>query len=153
MEYANIAKKGEAGVMTIKDLEQYRQLQNEVKQIAQRLEAMSKAPGGIVSDFVKGSSHDMRAKETVFTITGLDQRNRLKYERLQRILQARANRLSNDLLKIEEFIDTVTSSEIRRIIDYRYIQGFSWKAVSRRVYSYPSETRARMAITRYFAEI
>ena len=139
--------------MTIKDLEQYRQLQKEVKQISKRLESMSKAPGNLVSDSVKGSSHDLRAKETIFTITGLDQRNRLKYERLQRILEERANRINDTLLKIEEFVDTVQRSDIRRIIDYRYIQGLSWIAVSKRVYDYPSQTRARMAVTRYFAEI
>jgi len=139
--------------ITITDLEQYRQLQREVKQIAKRLENMSKAPGNIVADAVKGSSHDMRAKETLFTIIGLDQRNRFKYERLQRILEARAIRLNNNLLAIEAFVDTVTRSDIRRIIDYRYIQGLSWIAVSTRVYDYPSQNRARMAITRYFAEI
>jgi len=139
--------------MTIKTLEQYRQLQNEVKQLNSRLEKLKAAPSKIVSDSVRGSSHDITARERIITITGLDQRGRLRYERLKGILQERANRLGDVLLEVEEFIDTVTRSDIRQIIDFRYTQGLSWTAVSKRVYGYPSDTRARMAITRFFAEM
>ena len=136
--------------ITLKDLEQFRQLQKEAAQLAKRLEKMTKSSANIVSDSVKGSSNDIRAKETTFVITGLDQRNRLNYERVQRRLENRATRISTTLLLIEEFVDTVTDSEIRRIIDYRYVQGLPWKAVAQRVYDYPSETRARVAMVRYF---
>ena len=141
--------------MTIKELEQYRKLQNEVNQLAQRLEKMSKGTGGIVSDFVKGSSHDLRAKETVFTITGLDQRNRLKYERLQGILQRRTNRLCNDLLKIEIFIDGVECSKIRQIITHRYIEGRPWEYIAEHVYGEKDvvEDTPRKAIINFFKNL
>ncbi|MCL2215784.1 MAG: hypothetical protein FWB91_02060 [Defluviitaleaceae bacterium] len=139
--------------MTIKDLEQYRQLQNEVKRITQRLEILQSKPQNIVSDSVRGSSHDITARECIFTITGLDQRSKIKYDKLKEVLRERATRLQDKLIIIEEFISTVPRSDIRRIIDYRYIQGFSWATTSRRVYGYPNEARARMAVTRYFAEI
>jgi len=136
--------------MTIKDLEQYRQLQNEVKQLSLRLENF---PDYIVSDSVRGSSRNMPYQELIITITGVDPRSQAKFNGLKEKLEKRANRLRDSLIEIEEFIDQVPRSEIRRIIDYRYIQGYSWASVSKRVYGYPSETRARMAVTRYFAEI
>jgi len=135
---------------TIKDLEQYRKLQKEILNTSKRLESMPKSPSRIVSDSVKGSSHDLRAREQVITITGLDMRNRLKYEKLQRIYEDRVTRQTKTILKIETFIDTIEDSNIRNIINCRYIQGLSWAATAQRVYGYPSESIARMAIKRYF---
>lgn len=139
--------------MTIKDLEQYRQLQNEVKQLTQQIESLHGKPQNIVSDTVKGSNHNVHSRIVRFTITGLDMRDKLKCEKLEKILRERVERLGDTLIRIEEFISTVSRSDIRQIINYRYIKGLSWMAVSRRVYGYPSHTRARMAVTRYFAEI
>jgi len=139
--------------ITIKDLEQYQHLRKEVNQLAVKLESFNKSPGGIVSDSVRGSSHSAPYQERIVTITGLDHRQASKYYRLKALLEERADNLTDLLLQIETFISTVTRSDIRRIIAYRYMDGISWRAVSKRIYGYPSETRARNALTRFFAEI
>jgi len=139
--------------MTIKDLEEYRQLKNEVKQIAESLERLLNNKNALVFDTVKGSSHIMPYQERIITITGLDHRYMRTYEKRKKGLEDRLTRCYDKIAEIEEFIKTVRRSEIRQIIEYRYIRGLSWIAVSKRVYGDPSENRARMAITRFFAEI
>ena len=141
--------------MTIKDLEEYRWLKKEVKILTKRIEKMHEnpAPDSLVTDSVRASARQSPYQEHVITITGLGGKHRVKYAKVKRLLENRIQRIADSIVSIEEFIDTVTRSDIRQIIEYRYIQGLSWRAVSQRVYDYPSETRARQAITRFFAEI
>ena len=77
----------------------------------------------------------------------------ITYAKIKRLLETRTERIQAAILDIEEFIDTIPRSDIRQIINYRYIEGLSWKATARRIYGYPSGDRARMAVTRFFAEI
>lgn len=139
--------------MTIKNLEQYRQMKNEVTQINQRLENLQNNQNAYVFDTVKGSSHSKPYQERVIAITGISQKHIKTYNRLTRILEDRISRIQQNIIEIEEFINTVERSEIRQIIQYRYIKGLSWLATARKVYGYPCEDRARKAITRFFAEI
>ena len=139
--------------MTIKSLEQYRQLKNEVAQLTQRLERLQNNDSAYVFDTVKGSSHTMPYQERVITIVGISEKHVATHSKLTRLLKDRVSRLQDSLLAIEKFIDNVERTDIRQIIEHRYIQGLSWKVTARKVYGYPSEDRARKAVTRFFAEI
>ena len=107
--------------MTIKDLEQYRQLKKEIVQINESLEQ----------------------ERRIMPI----------YNKRKKELDARINHCLDKISEIEDFIKTITRSDIRQIIEYRYMRALSWAAVSRRVYGSPSEDRARKAIARFFAEV
>jgi hypothetical protein len=72
------------------------------------------------------------------------------HDRLTRLLRERANRLQDCLISLEEFIDTVEHTEVRQIIEYRYISGLPWNVTVRKIYGYPCGDRARMAISRFF---
>ena len=138
--------------MTIKRLEQYRLLQNEIARINKRIEKLNSTPSKIVSDSVRGSSHDITARERIFTITGLDQRGRIKQSALKKTLEDRASRLCDELLEIELFISTVTKSDIRQIIEFRFIHGLSWAETSHKVYPEKdvSEDAPRKVLERFF---
>ena len=138
--------------MTINELEQYRQLQQEIKQLYTRLERLQDTKSHIVADSVKGSSHQSPYQQKIIPITGINKTHEKTYHRIKEILESRINRTHKIIVDIEEFISTLADSEMRRIVDYRYVQGFSWKATSKRVYGYPSEDRARKAVARFFNE-
>ncbi len=139
--------------MTIKTLEQYRQLKNEVIQLNQRLDKLHNNENIYVFDTVKGSSHSIPYQERVIAITGISQKHIATCNRLKSILADRVSRIQSSIVEIEEFLNSVERSEIRQIIQLRYIQGLSWLVTARKVYGYPCGDRARMTITRFFAEM
>ncbi|MCL2197300.1 MAG: hypothetical protein FWB80_00095 [Defluviitaleaceae bacterium] len=132
--------------MTIKELEQFRHLQHEVRGLIQRIEKLQTMSKDIVSDSVKNSNGG------ILVITGLDVRSAVKSKKLEKILQERAVHLKRELLRIETFISTVTKSEIRRIIDYRYLQCLQWDDVAKKVYGHATEDTPRKALKRYLRE-
>jgi len=138
-------------MVTIKTLEQYRKLKSEITQTVKRLDDSKDGVSVYCFDTVKGSSQVLPYQEKVITITGVSQRHIYTVKRLERILKNRIIRLQNTVLEIEGFIDTVEHSEIRQIIQYRYIQGLSWKVTARKIFGYPCEDRARKMIIRFFA--
>jgi len=140
----------ERGVgMMYTDLKQHRKLQKEVETLIKRMENLQYSPGNIVSDTVIGSSKRKPYQEHVITVTGADQRARLKKEQLKSILEERKTRLENSILEVERFINTVTCSDIRRIIDLHIRQGLSWNATATKIYGHPCGDNARMALKRY----
>ena len=54
--------------MTIKDLEEYRRLKNEVRQIAESLEKLLSNQNNLVFDTVKGSGHVLPYQERVIAV-------------------------------------------------------------------------------------
>ena len=135
--------------MTYEDLKQHWKLRKEVQGLVKRIEGFETAPSKIVSDSVKGSSHNITAHEAIFTITGLDQRSRMKREKLVEILQERKGHLDDSLLEVERFISSVDCSKIRQIIDLHIRQGLSWNATASRVYDRPCGCTARKYLKRY----
>jgi len=136
--------------LTIKDLEQYRQLQKEVEQLNQQLGRLQNDPGNIVTVTVKSSNRRNPYNEQIIPITGFNEKHMERFNQVKTLLEERVGQALEAVVEIEKFIKTIPRSDIRRIIDYRYIQGLSWAAVSTQVYGSPIENRARMAIQRYF---
>lgn len=139
--------------ITIKDLEQYRLLQKEVKRLGERLDRLYNKPSHMVSDSVRASSSQLPYQQHITVITGLGGKHKATEAKLQRQLAARQQRIADTILAIETFVDTVAQSEIRQIIDYRFMQGLSWRDTSQRVYGHACDAAARMAINRFFAKI
>ena len=140
--------------MDIKELlGEFRFVLNEIRQLSQRIEKLQNAPSKIVSDSVRGSSHDVVARERIFTITGLDQRNRQKIDKLTKILENRASRLMDILLKVEDFVSTIPRSDIRQIIDCYYVQGLTWAETATIVYGSAGEDAPRKALERFLEKI
>lgn len=135
--------------MTIKDLDEYLDLQNEIVILNERLEKLKNNPQSLVFDTVKGSSREKPYLQRAVTVTGISQKSIIAQKQLESILRQRISRHQQKVLEIEHFIDTVEKSDIRQIIDLRYIQGLSWLKTAKRVYGHSSDDRARKALTRY----
>ena len=119
--------------MDIKSLEEYRWLKNEVIQINESLTKLLDNQNNLVFDTVKGSSHDAPYQERIIVIQGLSQKYAATYAKRKRGLEERLSRCIDKIAEIEDFIKTVRRSDIRQIIEYRFVQGLKWKTVSKRV--------------------
>ena len=135
--------------MTIKELEQYRYMQKEVKLLTARLEKLYAKPSVMVSDSVRASSSQLPYQEHITVVTGLGGEHKKTEAKLVRKLKIRKKAMAEKILMIEDFIYGIADSEIRQIVDCRYVQGLSWQDTSNTVYGYASEARARMAVTRF----
>lgn len=66
---------------------------------------------------------------------------------LQRIWTKKKDYLSEELIKAEGYIGSITDSRIRLLIRYRYIDDLSWNQIAKRMHETPDS--ARMALDRY----
>jgi len=135
--------------MNIKDLGEYGKLKREAIQISQSLERLNDSKANLVFDTVTGSGQESPYQKRTIPIRGLSYKYIKTYEKRKKGLGDRLDRCLDKITEIEDFIETVQCPNIRQIIEYRYIQGLEWGAVSRRVYGHASDTTALMALTRY----
>ena len=105
--------------MTKEQLEQYTSIKEEIKELEAELDKR-KSP---VSDIVTGSMEDYPYTQHSITIQGLSSDTysldfKLTYKKIQ---------LEQQRAEIENFLDSVQDSKIRRIIRLKYIKGNTWK--------------------------
>lgn len=72
-----------------------------------------------------------------------------KIEKLNQMITQRKLELFELLKKIEEFLDGIESAEVRTIIRMYFIDGFSWKKVSLKMYGINDYYCARKKFMRY----
>lgn len=139
--------------MTIQKLERYKFIKNEVKKLEaqiMKLQAEEDYSGKSYLDVTSGSSASFPYMKQNYVIEGVDKTR--YYERLKK-LNDRLGERQKEISEIEAFIDTINESDIWQIIQYKYVEGLAWLAVSRKVYGEPSENRARMRIIRFLEKI
>jgi len=136
--------------ITLEDLEQHRYLLKEISYLSEKLENITDTHGQVVSDSVIGSSNQFPYQEIVIPIVGVSPKHIGMYHKTKEELNKRITSIKKKVTEIEKFVESVPRSDIRQIIELRYIQGLSWRNVSIKVYGVSAEDRARMAITRYF---
>lgn len=83
-----------------------------------------------------------------------------EYSRKRTLLIARESQLQKyeiKLLKItnevEEFIEKIENSRIRRMIEYRFLDDLTWIQVAQRMGKHHTEESCRKAIERFLKEI
>ncbi|MCL1924545.1 MAG: RNA polymerase subunit sigma-24 [Defluviitaleaceae bacterium] len=138
--------------ITLRELEEYRLIKNEIVQITESLEKLGNA-ATFVFDTVKGSSSQIPYQERVIPIVGVSPKYMKIYNKRKQRLELLLSELLDKLSQIEDFIKSINQSDIRQIIELRYIKGLSWKITAKKVYGYASEDAPRKAIKRYFLQI
>lgn len=133
---------------------QYSDLQEEVKEVRERIEKTEKQIAKIedeenVTDTVSGGSGGVQH----FKIEGFPYP---EYSRKKTLLYARKATLASlelelleTLNQVEEFITSVDDSRIRRIITLRFIDNLSWNKVADRIGGNNTEDSVRKAFTRF----
>lgn len=113
--------------MTIKQkLSQYIDIKEEIKRLEKKIEKLEKETKDIVSDVVDSTTSGFPFMQTHKKIQGLDIERIHKLDKLKAILKERYDKLLKAQVEVEEFIDTIPTSRLRRIFEYRYLEGFSW---------------------------
>lgn len=105
--------------MTKKYLIQYCDLRNEIKKLEKRIEIIHKQ-SEMVSDVVQNGYK----RHTV--IFGYDLKRKYKLEMLEFTLQKRYDMLLGMQNEIETWINSISESDIRQIIEHRYIDNMNW---------------------------
>lgn len=133
---------------------QYSDLQEEIKEVRQRIEKTERQierieKEGAVCDKVMGGDGGLQS----FKIEGFPYP---EYSRKKTLLYSRKATLTNlemelleTLNKVEEFIANLDDSRMRRIINLRFIEGLSWNKVADRIGGGNTEDSIRMAFNRF----
>ena len=132
--------------VTLEMLEQYNDMFREAKMWEQELDELRKK-NTVVKDTVRGSMSSFPYTTHSVTIQGMQKPNG-RIAAQEKRLEERRERLYAMLTEIDDFIDKLEDSQLRQIINYRYVQGYSWVKTARLVHN--KENAIRMRVKRYF---
>lgn len=110
--------------MTIKELSQYHNVKIEIQQIKDNIEEIETTIIGsskIAGIPITSSSNNSNPTERIG----------MKLAKSKTTLENKTDKLLDELNKIEDFLNTVDDGEIRIIIRKRFIEGKTWKEVSK----------------------
>lgn len=137
-----------------KKLAQYIDLQKEVAEINNRIakvesEIAKIKEEGEVTDIVKGGMGGIQH----FTIQGVptflfERKEEMLFKLVEKMEKAEKNKLKA-LAEIEDFVESIDDSHIRRIISFRYIDGLSWNDVAMHMGNGYTDDSVRKAMERY----
>lgn len=113
-------------------LQQLRPIKKEIEILKQQIEELEYyEKQRFVTDSVKGSSKTFPFVEHSIMITGADSSGYFKKKyRLQERLSHKVSELMEEVENINKYIDTIDDSEIRSILQLRYINGLSWQQIA-----------------------
>lgn len=135
-------------------LKQYRDLQQEIKELEQRIEILRNKKAQVVSDTVKGSSKYYPYVERTYIITGLEaDKKEQQIDRINNALNKRRAKCKEMVLEIEKFINTIPDSRTRRVFSLRYVEGLSWMQIARQIEKYDESYPRKMIHDKYLEKI
>lgn len=142
-------------------LEQYTDMQAEEKDIVRRIQSLNdqiiniEISGYRVSDTVSCGKRGKKPIKTV-KIEGFPIPDYEKKKNELRKYKAKLEILDQELLEklneVEEYIENIKDSRIRRIMRYRYIDNLTWQQVARRMGMNHTADGCRMAHDRFIEE-
>ncbi len=125
-------------------LEQYEDIKKETDKLENRIDKLRKM-SSMVSDVVQ-NGYKRHA-----VIYGVDLKRQEKIHKLEDILQKRYDELLGLQIKIEEYLNTLPS-DIRQILEHRYIDNMNWVQVQFAM-GYKHEDTARKKHDKFFKKI
>lgn len=131
--------------MTKEKLIQYCDIKEEISKLEKRIDRIEKQ-SEMVSDVVQ-NGYKRHA-----VIYGFNCNRSLKLQVLKEILEKRRDRLLDMQIEIEEWIDTISKSDIRQIFQHVYIDNMGWIQVQLAM-GYQHEDKARKKHDRFLEKI
>lgn len=115
--------------MKLKDsLAQYCDTREEIKELEKKIQKLENSY--ITTDVVETSSAVFPFTQRTLKIEGRDYSKQRTLCLYKDLLKTRYDKLLLQQLKVEEFINELPTSRLRRIFEYRYICQFSWSRVA-----------------------
>lgn len=133
---------------------QYSDLQEEVKEVRERIDKTEKqiakleAEGNVVDSVSGGNGGTQHFKIEGFPYPEYSRKKTLLYAR-KATLASLEMELMETLNKVEEFIASVDDSRMRRIITLRFIDNLSWNKVADRIGGNNTEDSVKKAFYRF----
>ena len=133
---------------------QYSDLQEEVKEVRERMDKTEKqitkleAEGNVVDSVSGGNGGTQHFKIEGFPYPEYSRKKTLLYAR-KATLASLEMELMETLNKVEEFIASVDDSRMRRIITLRFIDNLSWNKVADRIGGNNTEDSVKKAFYRF----
>ena len=135
-------------------MSQLASLRREIRELDEKIAAINARKGMVVTDKVQASAKEFPYQETHVTIHGysyeLDPKSKRQKKEKERLLRIRRQQASELELKITEYINTITDSEIRRMMEYRYIENYTWEEIGRIFHC--DRTTAEKKVSNYLKE-
>lgn len=131
--------------MTKERLTEYYNIKREAEDLRKRIEKLEKQSemvGDVVQKGINGKA----------VIYGVDIRRAYKLEKYKNKLKAFNEKIIEEKIKIEEYIETIPFSEIRRIFRYRYEDGDNWIQIMHKM-KYKEESTARKKHDKYLKNL
>lgn len=140
--------------MTKEDLQQLCDLREEIAEIEMKIAKLSSRGSRIVSDKVEASMKDFPYTPTSVKITGFDvvadKNTRAQIMNKRMLLEKRRNQAAELETRITAFINSIPQSKIRRMVEYRYIDGYTWEKIGQIFHC--DRTTAEKAVSKYLRE-
>ena len=138
-------------------LEQYVDLQTEIKYLADKIDRVERRLYDLSHDMVSDSvTKGKKGKKPLGTvkISGFPEeeysRNRNKLLLYRMKMDLFRDELTRELLEVEEYIESIEDSRVRTIIRLRYIEGMTWQQVADYIGGEHTEDSVRKAAGRFF---
>lgn len=130
--------------MTIQQLNQYRHLVREIPDVKKRIRGYRKELTGF-STVLASQAEPPYTLHSV-TVPAPCQND---IQDMIKMMQRRLRRITRQHNEIEEYIDTISDSQLRRIFQLRFIDGLSWENVTIRIGGGNSEKAVKKKAYRY----
>lgn len=141
-----------------KVLEQYTSIKKEIadleRMIAESNSKIKKFEKQVVSDTVTGTRPDLTIgpiKITGIAQQQIDRENELNRNRIQKMKRFK-KKLEKLVAEVEEYIQKIPDSEVRRIARMRYIENLSWRRVAVHMGKGYTEDSCRIKMDRFLGK-
>ena len=140
--------------MTKTALEQYIDVKQEIREIEASTERLNNKLDrinreGNVKDAVKGGNGGFQTFHIEgFPVAEEDEAKYLLSKNI-RLLEERKAKAAELVVRVEEYLNTLDDSRMRRMISMRYIEGMSWKKVASRMGGRATEESCRKEAERF----
>lgn len=133
---------------------QYSDLQEEVKEVRERIDKTEKqiakieSEGNVIDTVTGGSGNNQHFKIEGFPYPEYSRKKTLLYAR-KATLSGLEMEILETLNKVEQFIAELDDSRIRRIINLRFIENLSWNQAAHRIGGNATADSIRMEFNRF----
>ena len=120
--------------MTEKELSQYRKLKREAEDLQNRIDKQYDKEIATGHSTVRGSSKEFPYTEFHFGVWVDDPKQVDERNKLIKAYSVRMEKARKEILRIQQFINDIPDSELRQIFEYRFVDGFTQREISKEVH-------------------
>lgn len=119
--------------MKMEEMEQLSNLRKEISELETAIEGIRQQSVETVTDKVKASGNEFPYIDGFKRIAGInpaaESRRKKALIKKKQLLNERKEKAELAELEITEYINSVPDSRIRRIMQYRFVEGFTWEKI------------------------